>query len=567
MVPSGRHFKLAATRLPTLKTRSASQPAERKEQVQNDEIFSIMVKRQMQMRKDLAQLRTPVALPRNKLLSSSPQWCAQLPLSDSPGPEIWVTMAFTMSTQPVVALAKMDVDPYLLAWLLLDFFVVSALPSSLEWTIHCMSWIEFDGLTVFMRLRPEKHLSLAQFEFDKGKTANAGLVILEGARLDLSRAGAAASCDGCSASECALRDCRREAGLSNVSSKIPLLRMDDLEVENSEVGRRLTGAGVAGGGGGAMGGSRCTITCVYAVPLIADLPHSNVDFGRDTAPTEGFPLGWAVGNSWVPQTVIGTTHFDWWGEERKAYARAMDNAIAQQLPERLKACDGQQAVPDSQHWWSSCHSMGFTACRETNLAGKCCCPTGQRVGEDGCKSCGVLEERLSALHQLNLLYTLDDPDAGQYFFYWMLFGSLVLLPLPWALLAQVLWQFAEPNESFLQHEAREERKHIAETWIGTENLHGPSTIHVANMAGESRAIPGFRETSLLVHLRRSVAEVFSVEFPEIGLAFGGQLLSPDLDFKTLGDLGIYDGCTVSFIQMGAQASVLSVLPFLETMEV
>ncbi|CAK9002954.1 unnamed protein product [Durusdinium trenchii] len=54
----------AATRLPTLKTRSASQPAERKEQVQNDEIFSIMVKRQMQMRKDLAQLRTPVALPR-----------------------------------------------------------------------------------------------------------------------------------------------------------------------------------------------------------------------------------------------------------------------------------------------------------------------------------------------------------------------------------------------------------------------------------------------------------------------------------------------------------------------
>lgn len=69
------------------------------------------------------------------------------------------------------------------------------------------------------------------------------------------------------AGECALRDCRREAGLSNVSSKIPLLRMDDLEVENSEVGRRLTGAGVAGGGGGAMGGSRCTITCVYAVPL------------------------------------------------------------------------------------------------------------------------------------------------------------------------------------------------------------------------------------------------------------------------------------------------------------
>lgn len=23
---------------------------------------------------------------------------------------------------------------------------------------------------------------------------------------------------------------------------------------------------------------------------------------------------------------------------------------------RCQACDGQQAVPDSQHWWSSCHS-------------------------------------------------------------------------------------------------------------------------------------------------------------------------------------------------------------------
>eukprot|EP00913_Durusdinium_trenchii_P014509 g13610.t1 len=412
----------AATRLPTLKTRSASQPAERKEQVQNDEIFSIMVKRQMQMRKDLAQLRTPVALPRldgkpppnhqeqaAQLIASMPFWW---PKSGRPtgrpvvvlmtGPlkfNGWPTL-MTAATLPmlVFCIYRLNIEEHM-AWFWADFYglglvalglfcglgpaffprvdhplhELDRLPRSCGGicliTLFALSWFSNGALYVFMRLRPEKHLSLAQFEFDKGKTANAGLVILEGARLDLSRAGAAASCDGCSASECALRDCRREAGLSNVSSKIPLLRMDDLEVENSEVGRRLTGAGVAGGGG------------------------------------------------------------------------AMDNAIAQQLPERLKACDGQQAVPDSQHWWSSCHSMGFTACRETNLAGKCCCPT------------------------------------------------------------------------------------------------------------------GFRETSLLVHLRRSVAEVFSVEFPEIGLAFGGQLLSPDLDFKTLGDLGIYDGCTVSFIQMGAQAEV------------
>lgn len=49
-------------KLPTLKTRSASQPAAPRQGAQNDEIFSIMVKRQLQLRKDL-QLR-PVALPR-----------------------------------------------------------------------------------------------------------------------------------------------------------------------------------------------------------------------------------------------------------------------------------------------------------------------------------------------------------------------------------------------------------------------------------------------------------------------------------------------------------------------
>ena len=57
---------VSSARLPTLKTRSASQPAgiaaERNEKA-NDEIFGIMVKRQLQLRKDLVQLR-PVALPR-----------------------------------------------------------------------------------------------------------------------------------------------------------------------------------------------------------------------------------------------------------------------------------------------------------------------------------------------------------------------------------------------------------------------------------------------------------------------------------------------------------------------
>ena len=62
------------------------------------------------------------------------------------------------------------------------------------------------------------------------------------------------------------------------------------------------------------------------------------------------------------------------------------------------------------------------------------------------------------------------------------------------------------------------------TWNGAI-LQGPWTLHLANMAGECRAwaasgseacfmrisgpVQGFRETSLLVHLRRSAAEVFS----------------------------------------------------------
>lgn len=43
------------------------------------------------------------------------------------------------------------------------------------------------SLYVFLRQRPERHLSLARF--DDGNAAGAGLVILEGARLDLSRIG------------------------------------------------------------------------------------------------------------------------------------------------------------------------------------------------------------------------------------------------------------------------------------------------------------------------------------------------------------------------------------------
>ena len=50
---------------------------------------------------------------------------------------------------------------------------------------------------------------------------------------------------------------------------------------------------------------------------------------------------------------------------------------------------------------------------------------------------------------------------------------------------------------------------FSRTWNRGSMLQGPWTLQLANMAGECRAVQGFRETSLLVHLRRSAAEVFS----------------------------------------------------------
>eukprot|EP00913_Durusdinium_trenchii_P016948 g15933.t1 len=241
------------------------------------------------------------------------------------------------------------------------------------------SMVSDGAVHVFLRLRPHMQLSLE--DFAEGKADGAGLVTLE-AHLDLSRIGAAAHCSDCTASECAKKDCRAEAGLSPLSSEIPLLRIDDLDAysDSSELfGRRLSGAGAGGGGG------------------------------------------------------------------------AMDEAVAQQLPERLKACDGQRAVPNSENWWSKCRSSGFINCRARSLAGKCCCHV---LSSSRCWATKFL------------------PDA----------------------------------DLFL--------------CTATAPLGGPST---------------------------SVAEVFSVDFQQIGLVFGGELLSPDLDFKTLGDLGIHDECTVSFV--------------------
>lgn len=263
------------------------------------------------------------------------------------------------------------------------------------------------------------------------------------------------------------------------------------------------------------------------------------------------PIAWAVSSSSPPSATSGTKHFHWWTGERQDYQRAMDEAVAHQLPERLKVCNGQQALEVSKNWWGACSSYGYVNCRTRDNAGLCCCPVGERLlaGEGGCEPCRRLKGRLDALHEFPLLYSLAEDD-GQNSFYLMLFFGLVLLPLPWAIVARCCWHLTDSatlRDSFLQYEVRNQRKQIAETWIGASTLHGPWTIHVASMSGDCRAMPGFQGTSLLVHLRRSVADTFGTNFEEVGLVFGSNLLAPDLDFQSLSELGISDGCTVAFV--------------------
>jgi len=404
----------------------------------------------------------------------------------------------------------------------------------------------------FMQLHPAMHLSIK--DYTEARVSKAGLITLD-AKLDLERIGATAHCSDCSASECARKDCRAQLDFLPLFSENALLRTDDLDgyevspemrqlsevkTGNGTMGRRLSGAGGGGGGGGGGGsGSKrtCSITCIYAAPLVPE----------DSGPG-AVPSAWAVGSSKPPRGTSGTVNFHWWTGGRNDYKRAISEVVAKQLPERLKACDGRQAVTSSKDWWGSCTSYGFVDCRTRDLAGKCCCPVGQKPSTDGCEPCGDLRQRIRALHELPLLYSLDE-DSGQYSFHFMLFLSFVLLPLPWALMARGCWHLMEPKlqESFLQHEMRTERKQIAETWIGASSLHGPWTIQVASMSGDCREVPGLSESSYLVHLRRTVAEVFSVDFHEVGLVFGSQLLGPDLDFRSLSELGMGDGCAVSFV--------------------
>ena len=122
----------------------------------------------------------------------------------------------------------------------------------------------------YVSLRSQAVLSVQ--DYSEAGVADAGLVQINGL-MDSSRIGAVASCSSCTTSECARKDCRREAALNNISDLPQMEGLHKLNfLENQILFRRLSGAGGGGGGGGGGGhggkGNTCSITCLYVAPLL-----------------------------------------------------------------------------------------------------------------------------------------------------------------------------------------------------------------------------------------------------------------------------------------------------------
>lgn len=405
----------------------------------------------------------------------------------------------------------------------------------------------------YVSLRSQAVLSVQ--DYSEAGVADAGLVQINGL-MDSSRIGAVASCSSCTTSECARKDCRREAALNNISDLPQMEGLHKLNfLENQILFRRLSGAGGGGGGGGGGGhggkGNTCSITCLYVAPL---LPAA---YAKDYSMHTGRPVAWAVQSGSAPSPeqkleVIGTSHFDWWSGSRQGYQRAMDDLLRNQLPAGLRHCDGLQAVPDSKSWWTGCSHNGFIDCPR-ELKGECCCPLGHRIVEDRCEPCGDFADSVEELHALPLLYTLS-PETGKSSFHVMLLLAFLTLPLPWAFQAQLRWRLGwkRAEEAFLHYAVRHQRKEAAESWgkLGRRrSSQGPITVEVSSISGETRKASGFHGSSLLLHLRKEASAIFQMDFVNVGLVVGSRVLPTDLDFKTLDELGIGNGTFLSVVFM------------------
>ncbi|CAK9098157.1 unnamed protein product [Durusdinium trenchii] len=261
--------------------------------------------------------------------------------------------------------------------------------------------------------------------------------------------------------------------------------------------------------------------------------------------TDRRPVAWAVQTGFPPRNVMtskgvisGTGHFWWWLGTRKDYQRAIDEVILQQFPKQLLRCS-QQHLPG--YLSSKCQSLGYEPCR----GGGCCCPVGYRVEGDHCVPCAVVEQ-VKALHDLPLVYILH-PESGRFAFYLMCFLGMVLLPLPWAIFAQIAWrQLRSSDQDHVRHYlVHHQREAVAKAWRSQRR--GPMAVTVSSMSGQTKELSGFFSTSLLAHLRRAVADAFGVPFRSCQLVVRQQILHPEMDFKTLSDANISHGSSLFLV--------------------
>lgn len=365
--------------------------------------------------------------------------------------------------------------------------------------------------------RPHARLSLNRYT--EAMADQLGLVTIEDATMDTLQVGAAPHCSDCTAQQCVVKDCRGAAKLP----KLPGWDFDD---------------DVSGGGS-------CSITCLYAAPLYLSLPN---------ATSSSTPVAWAVQNGFPPRAdatgVTGTGHIWWWVGTRKDYQGAIDEVILQRFG--LSECDGQQPVPFSSMSATTasghCNGVqGLQLCRAGSKLGRCCCPVGYKVRGGKCVPCATAE-RVKQLHDLPLVYILH-PESGSFAFHLMCFCSLALLSLPWAMFAHFAWyQLLKQGQKDLRHYlVHHQRQRLAERWSSKRQKLGPMMVQVMSMSGETKELGGFFPTTLLAHLRHAVAHDFAIPFSSCGLVLQHVALHPEMDFRTLSDLGIEHGSSLVLV--------------------
>lgn len=146
---------------------------------------------------------------------------------------------------------------------------------------------------------------------------------------------------------------------------------------------------------------------------------------------------------------------------------------------------------------SDCRARGYDVCRtRQGLLGKCCCPIGYKVVGRKCLPCTGTVERVNAWHKLPLVYVLH-PETGRFAFSLMCLWSLVLLPLPWPILAQKMWRhllLREAQQDHVRHYlVHHQRPRMAETWWTRHRQHrqGPMAVWVSSMSGQTKELSGF----------------------------------------------------------------------------